>query len=265
MLIGLLGEEAEDGVKKREVWKPPDGGNKGFPSQSRGRRSKWKRGKSIAKSLICDYAIHLEQNGGNIEPRASVMTGEKQGKALPSPLKNKEAIDKKDSYRIQEGREVNRRGKSFKGRWKRGREGCAHIFSTAAYSPWFLLVSIPTFSKEKIPLSQTKSQTKLLCPRMESINNEANTNQGRGSLVQSSTRGRGGRLVLSSIGGRGMSILLGKMLTESKVVVAKATGAARYTWGCFGEVNIQPTETPNLFLFTFNSMEIRDKIWRDRP
>ncbi|CAL1412750.1 unnamed protein product [Linum trigynum] len=62
-----------------------------------------------------------------------------------------------------------------------------------------------------------------------------------------------------------MSMLLGKMLTESKVAVAKAAGAARYAWGCYGEVNIQPTETPNLFLFTFNSMEIRDKIWRERP
>ncbi|CAL1402374.1 unnamed protein product [Linum trigynum] len=265
MLIGLLGEEPKDGFKKREVWKPPDSGNKGSPSQSRGRRSKWKRGKSVAKSLIGEYAIHLEQNEDNIEPRASVMTVGKQGKALPNPLMNTKAIDKKDSYLIQEGREVNRRGKGFKGRWKRGREGCAHISSTAADSPWLLLVSLPTFSKEKIPLSQTKFQTKLLCPRMESINNEANTNQGRGSLVQSLTRGRGGRLILSSTGGRGMSMLLGKMLTESKVALAKAAGAARYAWGSYGEVNIQPTETPNLFLFTFKSMEIRDKIWEERP
>ncbi|CAL1366144.1 unnamed protein product [Linum trigynum] len=100
---------------------------------------------------------------------------------------------------------------------------------------------------------------------MEPINNEAITNQGRGSLVQSQTRGRGGRLVLSSTGGRGMSMLLGKMLTESKVAVAKAAGAARYAWGCYGEVNIQPTETQNLFLFTFKSREIRDKIWEERP
>ncbi|CAL1359784.1 unnamed protein product [Linum trigynum] len=64
-----------------------------------------------------------------------------------------------------------------------------------------------------------------------------------------------------------MSMLLGKMLTESKVAVAKAKGAgeARYAWGCYGEVNIQPTETRNLFLFTFSNAEIRDKIWRDRP
>ncbi|CAL1409409.1 unnamed protein product [Linum trigynum] len=100
---------------------------------------------------------------------------------------------------------------------------------------------------------------------MESITNEATNNQRKESLVPSASRGRGGRLVLSSTGGRGMSMLLGKMLTESKVALAKAAGAARYAWGCYGEVNIHPTETQNLFLFTFSNTEIRDKIWRDRP
>ncbi|CAL1412751.1 unnamed protein product [Linum trigynum] len=170
--IELLGDELKGGVKKREVWKPPDGGNKDSPSLSRGRRSKWKKGKSKAKSMICDYAIHLEQNEGNIEPRASVTIVEKQGRTLLSPLKIKEELDKKDIYCIQEGREANRRGKSIKGWWKRGRKGCAHILSTTAYSLCFWLFSTPTFCKEKTPLSQTK----LMCLRMESINNEANNN-----------------------------------------------------------------------------------------
>ncbi|CAL1382340.1 unnamed protein product [Linum trigynum] len=60
-------------------------------------------------------------------------------------------------------------------------------------------------------------------------------------------------------------MLLGKMLTENKVAVTKAARAARYAWGSYGELNIQPTEPPNLFIFTFNNMETRDKVWMDRP
>ncbi|CAL1376574.1 unnamed protein product [Linum trigynum] len=55
------------------------------------------------------------------------------------------------------------------------------------------------------------------------------------------------------------------MLTESRVALAKAAGAARYAWGGYGEVNVQPTETQNLFIFTFSNQEIRERIWRDRP
>ncbi|CAL1413728.1 unnamed protein product [Linum trigynum] len=86
-----------------------------------------------------------------------------------------------------------------------------------------------------------------------------------GGIISSSSRGRGSHPILTSTGGRGISMILGKMLTENKVAVAKAAGAARYAWGSYGEVNIQPTETPNLFIFTFNKTAIRDKVWMDRP
>ncbi|CAL1370740.1 unnamed protein product [Linum trigynum] len=97
------------------------------------------------------------------------------------------------------------------------------------------------------------------------VNNMATNRHATGSIIPSSSRGRGGHPILTSTGGRGISMLLGKMLTKNKVVVAKAAGAARYAWGNYGEVNIQPTETANLFIFTFNNMETRDKVWRDRP
>ncbi|CAL1396123.1 unnamed protein product [Linum trigynum] len=81
----------------------------------------------------------------------------------------------------------------------------------------------------------------------------------------SSPRNRGERPILSSNGGRGISMMLGKMLTENRFALAKAAGAARYAWGGYGEVNVQPTETQNLFIFTFNNEAISEKIWRDRP
>ncbi|CAL1377393.1 unnamed protein product [Linum trigynum] len=71
--------------------------------------------------------------------------------------------------------------------------------------------------------------------------------------------------ILSSTEGRGISMMLGKMLTENRVVLAKAAGAARYAWGGYGEVNVQPSETQNLFIFTLNNEAIREKIWRDKP
>ncbi|CAL1408674.1 unnamed protein product [Linum trigynum] len=260
-VIRLKVKARKDGKKKREVWKPPDDGNKGSLSHHRERRSKGRKATSTTKSLFCNNAIYLEQNGGNIEPRAALLAVGKQGKARHSLQKNNEGSDEKDNYHIQEGREANIRGKSFKGRWKRGREGCAHNSQTTATSFWFLLLSKHNLREGKHPVSQTKP----LCIPMESINIEATSNQRRGSMIPTSSRGRGGRLVLSSTGGRGMSMLLGKMLSENRVAMAKAAGAARYAWGCYGEVNIQPTETQNLFLFTFNSEEIRDRIWRDRP
>ncbi|CAL1397337.1 unnamed protein product [Linum trigynum] len=262
-------EASKGDIKKREVWEPPDDGNKGSHSHNREGRSNGTRATATTKSLCCDYAILLELNGGNIEPSAAVLTGGKQGEARQCLQKNNERFDKKGNYLIQEGSEANIRGNSFKGRRKRGREGCAYISQTSAHSLWFLLLPKHTLSEGKHSVSQTTlvpvSQTKPLCIPMESINIEATSSQRRGSMIPTSSGSRGGRLVLSSTGGRGLSMLLGKMLTESRVAMAKAAGAARYAWGSYGEVNIQPTETQNLFLFTFSSEEIRDRIWRDRP
>ncbi|CAL1376959.1 unnamed protein product [Linum trigynum] len=84
-------------------------------------------------------------------------------------------------------------------------------------------------------------------------------------LTPSSSRSRSDRPILTSTGGRGISMMLGKMLTENRVALAKAAGAARYAWGGYGEVNVQPTDKQNLFIFTFNKEEVREKIWNDRP
>ncbi|CAL1383536.1 unnamed protein product [Linum trigynum] len=83
-------------------------------------------------------------------------------------------------------------------------------------------------------------------------------------LTSSSSRNRGDHPILTSTGGRGISMMWGKMLSENRVALAKAAGAACYAWGGYGEVNVQPTETQNLFIFTFSNEEIREMIWRDR-
>ncbi|CAL1395983.1 unnamed protein product [Linum trigynum] len=101
---------------------------------------------------------------------------------------------------------------------------------------------------------------------MESGGSKATSGARNGSGNSlTASRSRGDRPLLSSTGGRGISMLLGKLLTENRVALAKAAGAARYAWGGYGEVNVQPTETQNLFIFTFNNEAIREKIWRDRP
>ncbi|CAL1354565.1 unnamed protein product [Linum trigynum] len=64
---------------------------------------------------------------------------------------------------------------------------------------------------------------------------------------------------------QGNGYVAGKMLTENKVALAKATGATRYAWGGYGEMNVQPTDSQNIFLFTFNNEETRERIWRDKP
>ncbi|CAL1382943.1 unnamed protein product [Linum trigynum] len=56
------------------------------------------------------------------------------------------------------------------------------------------------------------------------------------------------------------------MLSENRIAYAKANGAAQYAWGTYGEIGVQPIEnTPNLFLFTFPSEEIWEKVWLARP
>ncbi|CAL1383883.1 unnamed protein product [Linum trigynum] len=87
-----------------------------------------------------------------------------------------------------------------------------------------------------------------------------NEARNAGGVIPTTTRGRGGGPNLISTGGRGISMLLGRMLTENMVALAKAAGAARYAWGGYGEVNVQPTETQNLFIFTFINQEIRERI-----
>ncbi|CAL1375626.1 unnamed protein product [Linum trigynum] len=77
--------------------------------------------------------------------------------------------------------------------------------------------------------------------------------------------GRVNRPQLISNAGRGISMLLGKMLSENKIALAKAAGAARYAWGRYGEVGVQPTQAQNLFIFTFKDAQTREKIWLERP
>ncbi|CAL1404854.1 unnamed protein product [Linum trigynum] len=98
--------------------------------------------------------------------------------------------------------------------------------------------------------------------------NDLTERAGRLSTERSSsfaTGGRGSRPQLTTNNGRGISMLLGRMLTENKVALAKASGAARYAWGKFGEVGVQPTQAQNLFIFTFKYAKIREKIWLERP
>ncbi|CAL1375453.1 unnamed protein product [Linum trigynum] len=86
------------------------------------------------------------------------------------------------------------------------------------------------------------------------------------SLVTRTENLSTGRPNLVMTGGRGIAMMLGKMMTESKIAKAKATGAAKFAWGRYGEVGVQPVEsTHNLFIFTFASAEIREKVWLDRP
>ncbi|CAL1355971.1 unnamed protein product [Linum trigynum] len=81
----------------------------------------------------------------------------------------------------------------------------------------------------------------------------------------SSSGGRGDRPKLTINAGRGISMLLGKMLSENKVALAKAAGAARYAWGEYGEIGVQPTQSQNLFIFTFKDAKTRERIWLERP
>ncbi|CAL1354408.1 unnamed protein product [Linum trigynum] len=83
--------------------------------------------------------------------------------------------------------------------------------------------------------------------------------------IPSSSGGRGNRPQLISNAGRGISMLLGKMLSENKIALAKAAGAARYAWGRYGEVGVQPTQAQNLFIFTFKDAQTRERIWLERP
>ncbi|CAL1410494.1 unnamed protein product [Linum trigynum] len=80
-----------------------------------------------------------------------------------------------------------------------------------------------------------------------------------------SSGGRGERPKLTTNAGRGISMLLGKMLTENKVALAKAAGVARYAWGKYGEIGVQPTQAQNLFIFTFKDAKTRERVWLERP
>ncbi|CAL1402089.1 unnamed protein product [Linum trigynum] len=261
---------------KGTIWKPPDLRENIFQCQNNKRR-RGKRGSRRSRKISdAIYGTNWGQEEGILEPRAPATDGEKQRMGRISQEEYNECFDRRGNHpqqedngksrqmnSLKEGREAYLRRRSHK-EDEEERRVYACIKRLQIDSPFYLKIQL--LYPEK---TQPFAKFQLLYPvktqpsEIESyllLNMETNR-----SLISSSSKGREGRPNLSSSGGRGIAMLLGKMLTENKVALAKAAGAARYAWGGYGEVNVQPTDSQNLFLFTFNNEETRERIWRDRP
>ncbi|CAL1359859.1 unnamed protein product [Linum trigynum] len=256
------GRTAED-IKKRGIWKPPDWGKSTFRCQ---KGEKKNREVQRNRRATGDYpevdTSNRKRRDGSLEPSADEAEAEKQNMSNTSQQGNNECIDKMQNH-IQQG-EI--KGSLPKEGFKEGEKGRRR-------APAFERNPKPrTLYSSKHPLfypanNKNRKDRERTPPLTMDINNNRAPSRAReeSRLTQSSIRSRADRPILTSTGGRGISMLLGKMLTENRVALAKAAGAARYAWGGYGEVNVQPTETQNLFIFTFSNEEIREKIWRVRP
>ncbi|CAL1376746.1 unnamed protein product [Linum trigynum] len=263
--IGQGKDRAASTLKRKEIWKPPDSREYGFLCQRQWKEEKRRveRNRRSLGRLAEGTSIRLGGRGENLEPNETETGEEKQSREVNSQEKGNECSEKKQIYLKQEEiegyllKEVFKEGKKVERRRSTPKRALqpnpSYLTKTILYSP----------AKIKNTLEPRKQQ---LVP-MEVSNNNRGPSKSReeGRISQTTSRGRGDRPILSSTGGRGMTMLLGKMLTENRVTLAKASGAARYAWGGYGEVNVQPTDAQNLFIFTFNNEQVREKIWRDRP
>ncbi|CAL1404086.1 unnamed protein product [Linum trigynum] len=275
--VNGLGRGAADGRKEKRRWKPPEYPKSAFQYQRRRKRGRVQRNSSakgdypgIAKSNKWKGVLYLE-------PSAAELAMEGQSRGRVRVQKEIESRDMTQNHHQLVKIYWYLTESSFKECEKERRRAPGSKKAPkviAEYSPKLLLVSPVNTTKSPSDPSRIspannnkrKAKGKPKSSTMERGNSQAPNrarDENRNTLAAS--RSRGERPFLSSNGGRGISMMLGKMLTENRVALAKAAGAARYAWGGYGEVNVQPTETQNLFIFTFNNEAIREKIWRDRP
>ncbi|CAL1371421.1 unnamed protein product [Linum trigynum] len=223
-----------------KIWKPPDLWECTLQCQSKKKR-RGKRGNRRSRKIYAtNYGTNRWQGEGSLEPSAPATDENKQRRAETSQEKHNECFDKRVTHHQQEEKEARIRRRSLKeGREaylqrrshkeakkdrKRGPREIDYIRKLQFHILCYLIHNLLPPQKTQ-PLSTEKYH---LCP-MDSNRSRAQMEpRGESYLIPSSSRGRGGRPNLSSSGGRGIAMLLGKMLTESKVALAKAAGAARY-------------------------------------
>ncbi|CAL1376775.1 unnamed protein product [Linum trigynum] len=243
--------------KKGEIHgKPPDGIEKHGRVTSRGKVEVWSV-KMVKIFLDEDSAVEPDLPLLNLEPRAEEVVKAKYN--LLSRRLHKD--DKKDIYHHTEKViALFLRGRVFIKKEESKGKHTEQNSSTSEFTYFFLLS--PNLSVTKLLPNQKIKVTEGVKSKMDI--NELAARAGRLSTERgnpSSSGGRGDRPKLTTNAGRSISMLLGKMLMENKVALAKASGAARYAWGKYGEVGVQPTQAQNLFIFTLNDAIIREKIW----
>ncbi|CAL1359397.1 unnamed protein product [Linum trigynum] len=250
-------------TRKEGIWKPPDWG---LPLQCQNKQ--WRRGVRMNREMGRLQAVlnkpYLGQSGELLQPRARVEKEEKHSRGRSTRQRPNEDLEKKANHQVPGGViATSRRGRAFKKEEGSRKESTTPYLARRRRSLFLLLQSLLTNKKPPKSCLHRKQSKR---SKMEI--NELTERAGRLSTERSnpsSSGGKGARPQLSTISGRGISMLLGKMLTENKVALAKASGAARYAWGKYEEVGVQPTQAQNLFIFTFKDAKTREKIWLERP